>query len=182
MSIIDEAIKGNERYAENFQLGNLPMPPARKLAVVACMDARLMPDQILGFKTGDAHVIRNAGGIVTEDVIRSLIISHHLLGTEEFIIINHTDCGMLTFKDEQLRSRLQEETGLAPAEPAHFHAFTDLESNVREQVQRVKSHPWIPDSIPVRGFIYDVKTGRLNEVAATAPQTYSGYEQQSATG
>jgi carbonic anhydrase len=181
MSIIDETITANKRYAENFQLGNLPMPPARKLAVVACMDARLMPDQILGFKTGDAHVIRNAGGIVTDDVIRSLIISHHLLGTEEFIIINHTDCGMLTFKDEQLRSRLQEETGLAAPEPDHFHAFTDLEANVREQVQRVRSHPWIPDNIPVRGFIYDVKTGRLNEVPATTAPTYPGYQQPSAT-
>jgi carbonic anhydrase len=181
MSSINEAIKANERYSDSFQLGNLPVPPARKLAVVACMDARLMPDQILGFKTGDAHVIRNAGGIVTDDVIRSLIISHHLLGTEEFVIINHTDCGMLTFEDEHLRSTLEEQTGAAPAEPAHFHTFTDLEANVREQVQRVKSHPWIPDSIPVRGFIYDVKTGRLSEVPATAGSTYPSYQQQSAT-
>jgi carbonic anhydrase len=181
MSVTDETIKANERYAENFQLGNLPMPPARKLAVVACMDARLIPDQILGFKTGDAHVIRNAGGVVTDDVIRSLIISHRLLGTQEFIIINHTDCGMLTFKDEELRSRLKEETGVAASEPAHFHAFPDLEANVREGVRRVKAHPWIPDGIPVRGFIYDVRTGRLHEVPATAAPAYGGYEQPSAT-
>ncbi len=181
MSIIDDAIKANEKYSENFQLGNLPAQPARKLAVVACMDARLMPDQMLGFKTGDAHVIRNAGGIVTDDVIRSLIISHHLLGTEEFIIINHTGCGMLNLKDEELRSRLQEQTGAAAAEPAHFYSFTDLETNVREQMQRVRSHPWIPDSITVRGFIYDVKTGQLSEVQATAGSTQSSYGQQSAT-
>jgi carbonic anhydrase len=165
MSIIDEVVAASETYARNFNLGHLPMPPARKLAVVACMDARLMVDQILGLKTGDAHVIRNAGGIVTEDAIRSLIISHHLLGTQEFVIINHTDCGMLTFKDDELRTRLRKETGTATVAPVHFHAFSDLEENVREQIQRVKSHPWVPKEIAVRGFVYDVKTGRLEEVA-----------------
>ena len=142
------------------------MPPARKLAIVACMDARLTVEPALGLNTGDAHMIRNAGGIVTEDALRSLIISHHLLGTEEFIIINHTDCGMLTFKDADLRSRLLANTGTIAAEPKHFHAFSDLEENVRRQIERVKSHPWIPKHIPVRGFIYDVKTGRLGEVEA----------------
>jgi carbonic anhydrase len=165
MSTIDEVLRANESYAQNFTLGQLPLPPARKLAVVACMDARLMMDQILGLKAGDAHIIRNAGGIVTEDALRSLILSHHLLGTQEFVIINHTDCGMLTFKDEDVRARLQELTGTATVAPVHFHAFSNLEENVRQQIQKVTSHPWIPKQIPVRGFIYDVKTGRLQEVS-----------------
>jgi carbonic anhydrase len=173
MSIIDEVVAASENYARNFKLGDLPMPPARKLAVVACMDTRLMVDQILGLKTGDAHVIRNAGGIVTEDAIRSLIISHHLLGTQEFVIINHTDCGMLTFKDDELRARLRQETGIATVAPAHFHAFSDLEENVREQIQRVKSHPWVPKQIAVRGFVYDMKSGRLEEVAEARTGTAS---------
>jgi carbonic anhydrase len=166
MSKTDEVLQANENYSRNFKLGALPMPPARKLAIVACMDARLTVEPALGLKTGDAHIIRNAGGIVTEDALRSLIISHHLLGTEEFIIINHTDCGMLTFKDADLRSRLQASTGTVAAEPKHFHAFGDLEENVRRQIEKVKSHPWIPNHLPVRGFIYDVKTGRLGEVEA----------------
>jgi carbonic anhydrase len=166
VSIIDEALKANETYAQGFKHGHLPMPPARKLAVVACTDARLMVDQALGLKTGDAHVIRNAGGIVTEDAIRSLLISHYLLGTQEFAIINHTDCGMLTFKDEDLHSTLLQATGTAAVAPSHVHAFGDLQENVRQQIQKVKSHPWIPKDIPVRGFIYDVETGKLNEVAA----------------
>ena len=181
MSITDEAIKASESHSRNFQHGDLPMPPARKLAVVACMDARLMPDRVLGLDIGDAHVIRNAGGIVTEDALRSLIISHHLLGTQEIIILNHTDCGMLTFKDEDLHARLQEQTGVAPSAPVHFHTFSDLEANVRQQIQRVKSHPWIPDDIPVRGFIYDVRTGSLSEVPATVGQGNQSYEGQSAT-
>lgn len=165
MSVIEETLKANESYAKNFTLGHLPMPPGRKLAVVACMDARLTVEEVLGLKTGDAHIIRNAGGIVTEDVIRSLIISHHLLGTQEFILIHHTDCGMLTFKDEDLWTRLQEQTGTATVSPARFHAFSDLEADVRQQLQKVKSHPWIPGHIPVRGFIFDVKSGKLNEVS-----------------
>src|SRR5216684_8858599 len=163
MSVTDEVLRANETYARNFEFGQLPLPPARKLAVLACMDARLVPSQILGLKAGDAHVIRNAGGIVTEDALRSFILSHQLLGTQEFIIINHTDCGMLTFKDEDLRVQLQEKTGTATVAPVHFHAFRDPEENVRLQVQRVKSHPWIPKHISVRGFVYDVKTGRLHE-------------------
>ena len=164
MSIIEAVLESNQSYAKSFTLGDLPMPPARKLAVIACMDARLTVEEMLALKTGDAHIIRNAGGIVTEDALRSLIISHHLLGTQEFMIINHTDCGMLTFTDEELRAKLQQQTGTAA--PVHFHAFRDVEKNVLQQIQTVKSHPWIPKHIPVRGFVYDVKTGRLNEVSA----------------
>jgi carbonic anhydrase len=167
MSSTDDAVKANESYAQSFKLGALPIPPARKLAIVACMDARLTVEQLLGLKTGDAHIIRNAGGIATEDVIRSLIISHHLLGTQEFIIINHTDCGMLTFKDEELEAKLEAATNAAAVSPQRFYAFPDLEKNVRQQIQRVKSHPWIPANISVRGFIYDVKTGKLKEVVAS---------------
>ena len=164
MSVIEEVIVANEQYARTFTLGHLPLPPARKLAVVACMDARLTVEQVLGLKTGDAHIIRNAGGIVTEDAVRSLIISHHLLGTQEFVIINHTDCGMLTFRDDDLRAKLRELTGAAAVAPSLFHAFSSLVDNVREQIQRVRSHPWVPAHIPVRGFVYDVTSGRLHEV------------------
>lgn len=164
MTVIDERIKANKDYSKGFELGNLPIPPARKLAVVACMDARLTVENILGLKTGDAHIIRNAGGIVTEDALRSLIISHYLLGTQEFMIINHTDCGMLTFKDEDLKARLQKETHKTAVVPEAFYAFRDLEENVREQISKIKSHPWMPKDVPVRGFIYDVKSGKLNEV------------------
>ncbi len=166
MSVIDEVLRANSRYAEDFKLGHLPMPPARKLGVVVCMDARLTVEQVLGLKTGDAHIIRNAGGIVTEDVIRSLLISHYLLGTEEWMIINHTDCGMLTFKDDELLARLREEWETTAVSPTHFHAFSDVEANVLQQMQKVQSHPWVPSDIPVRGFVYDVKTGELSEVAA----------------
>jgi carbonic anhydrase len=164
MSVIDEVLSANEAYSRNFRLGHLPMPPARKLAIVACMDARLSVEQILGLQTGDAHIIRNAGGIVTDDALRSLLISHYLLGTREFAIINHADCGMLTFKDEELRARLQGQTGTAAVAPAHFHAFTNVEENVRQQIQKLKSHPWIPREIPIRGFVYNEKTGRLKEI------------------
>ena len=166
MSVIEETLKANESYTQSFQLGDLPMPPGRKLAVVACMDARLTVEEVLGLKTGDAHIIRNAGGIVTEDAMRSLIISHHLLGTQEIMLIHHTDCGMLTFKDEELQAKLQQQTGTATVAPARFHAFSDLEGDVRQQIQKIKSHPWLPKDIPVRGFIYDVKSGQLNEVTA----------------
>ncbi len=170
MSVTDEVVKANESYAQNFTQGHLPLPPARRLAVVACMDARLMVSEALGLSVGDAHVIRNAGGLVTEDALRSLIISHHLLGTQEFVIINHTDCGMLTFQDDDLRGKLRQETGTATDTPSHFHAFGDLEENVRRQIEKVQAHPWIPKQIPVRGFIYDVKTGKLNEVLASQEQ------------
>jgi carbonic anhydrase len=168
MSVTAEVLKADEAYAHDFKLGHLSMPPSRKLAILACMDARLTVEQFCGLKTGEAHIIRNAGGIATEDALRSLIISHHLLGTQEFIVINHTDCGMATFKDAALRKQLEQNTGSYPVVPAHFHAFADLEENLRIQVERIKSHPWIPRHIPVRGFVYDVKTGRLHEVVEAA--------------
>ena len=166
MNVIDEVLKANEDYSRNFTSGNLPMPPGRKLAVVACMDARLVISRMLGLKEGDAHVIRNAGGIVDDDALRSLIISHRLLGTQEFMLIHHTDCGMLTFKDDDLRARLRQETNTVAVSPSRFYSFSDLEADVREQIAKLKSHPWIPKSIAVRGFIFDVKTGRLKEVLA----------------
>jgi carbonic anhydrase len=168
MSTIDALLAHNEAWARTFALGHLPIPPARKLAVVACMDARLTVERVFGLDTGDAHIIRNAGGIVTDDVLRSLVISHHLLGTEEVAIVNHTDCGMVTFSDEELEARLERETGHAAIAPARFYAFKDLEENVRTQMRRIRSHPWVPSRVGIRGFIYDVKTGRLREVTAGA--------------
>ena len=166
MSATDEVLRANESYARAFSLGSLPKPPARKLAVLACMDARLSVEQFLGLQTGDAHIIRNAGGVVTEDALSSLLISHHLLGTQEFLIINHTDCGMLSFSDEELRSRLESSTGTAAVVPACFYSFRDVEENVRRQMQRLRSHPWIPSQVSVRGFVYEVETGRLRDVAS----------------
>lgn len=167
MSAIDTVMEANQRYSEGFKQGGLPGRPTRfKLAVVTCMDCRLHVSKLLGLELGDAHIIRNAGGIVTEDVLRSLIVSCHIAETQEVMIINNTKCGMLTFKDEDLTARLQQETGKVPVAPARFYAFTDLEENVHEQIRKVRSHPWIPESIPVRGFIYDVDTGRLSEVSA----------------
>jgi carbonic anhydrase len=164
LSVADELLKANEEFARNFKLGELSVRPKRHVAVLACMDSRILFEHCLGLKPGDAHMIRNAGGIATDDAIRSLIVSHHLLDTQEFIIINHTDCGLLKVREDDLRARLAEKMGVVASEPAHFHAFDDLEANVREQMRRVKTHPWIPKHIPVRGFIYDVKTGRLMEV------------------
>jgi carbonic anhydrase len=169
MSVTDEVLAANQQYAGKFNQGSLAMPPARRLAVLACMDARLTIEQLLGLKTGDAHIIRNAGGIATVDALRSLIISHHLLGTQEFVVINHTDCGMLTFEDSELLSKLEKQTGTAVIAPVHFHAFKDVAENVRRQVTRIKSHPYIPKHIPVRGFVYDVKTGKLEEVSSERP-------------
>ena len=168
MSVIDETLSANESYSKSFTLNHLPMPPARKLAVVACMDARLTVEKILGLKTGDAHIIRNAGGILTDDALRSLIISHHLLGTQEFMFIHHTDCGMLTFKDDELAAKLRQTTGTAAVAPTRFHAFSSLEDDVRQQLEKARWHPWIPKGIPIRGFIYDVKTGKLTEVKEKA--------------
>jgi carbonic anhydrase len=165
MSIIDEVLEANTGYAREFDLGLLPGRPVRKLAVVSCMDCRMTVEQILGLQSGDAHIIRNAGGMVTEDVLRSLLISHYMLGVEEIMIINHTQCGMMTFQDEELRLKLQAQTGTATITPSGFWAFRSLEDHVREQIQKLTSHPWIPDTLPIRGFIYDVKTGKLNEVA-----------------
>jgi carbonic anhydrase len=165
MSAIDDVRQANRRFAQDFRLGQLPMRPAKKLAVVACMDARLSIEPALGLETGDAHIIRNAGGIVTEDAIRSLLISHYLLGTEEWMIVNHTECGMLTLKEDELVAKLRAQSDTTAITPIHFHAFRDLEENVRHQMQKVRSHPWVPNNIVVRGFIYDVRTGALNEVA-----------------
>ncbi len=164
MGAIDDVLEANETYARNFALGHLSSPPVRRLAVVSCMDARLDIPRILGLEPGEAHIIRNVGGIADESAIRSLIISERLLGTREFMFIHHTDCGMLSFRDEELAARLRKETGAAAVAPSRFYAFSDLEEDVREQVQKVKSHPWISKNILIRGFIYDVKTGKLREV------------------
>jgi carbonic anhydrase len=166
LSVADELLKANEQFVKNFNLGDLAVRPRRRLAVLACMDSRILFERCLGLKPGDAHMIRNAGGIATEDALRSLIVSHHLLDTQEFIIINHTDCGLLKVREDELKTRLAKKMGTGAGAPAHFHAFDDLEENVREQLRRVKSHPWIPKHIPVRGFVYDVKTGALSEVEA----------------
>jgi len=167
LSVADELLKANQEFVKNFNLGDLAVQPRRHVAVLACMDSRILFERCLGLKPGDAHMIRNAGGIATEDALRSLIVSHHLLDTQEFIIINHTDCGLLKVREDELKKRLAEKMGTPFGAPAHFHAFDDLEENVRQQIQRVKSHPWIPKHIPVRGFVYDVKTGALTEVEAS---------------
>jgi carbonic anhydrase len=164
MDVIDEVLEAGRAHAGGFSHGVAHACPARGLIVVACMDARMHIEEMLGLEPGDAHILRNAGGIVTEDVLRSVVISQRLLGTRAIMIINHTDCGMLTFKDEELRQRLRRETGAAAVAPSCFHAFGSLEENVREQIQRVRSHPWIWPETPVRGFVYDVRTGRLDEV------------------
>ena len=164
LSVADDLLTANEVFARSFDLGDLNVRPRRHAAVLACMDSRILFEHCLGLRPGDAHMIRNAGGIATEDAIRSLLVSHHLLDTQEFIIINHTDCGLLKVKEYELRAELTKKMGVVASEPAHFYAFDDLEQNVREQVRKVKAHPWIPKQIPVRGFIYDVKTGKLREV------------------
>jgi carbonic anhydrase len=169
MGIYEENLAANQQYAEKFALGHLPMPPARKLAVVACMDARLTVEQFLGLKTGDAHIIRNAGGLVTEDALRSLIISSHLLGTRTCYVIQHTDCGMLTFTDEKLREKLKTETG-HDASHLHFHSFSDVEKSVKKQLQTIRSNPFLPRDIDVHGFIYDVRSGKLSEIRETAEE------------
>jgi carbonic anhydrase len=166
MSVTDELLRNNEAYAASFDKGHLGMPPTKKVAVVACMDARLQPNRILGLEEGEAHVIRNAGGVVTDDEIRSLAISQRLLGTEEIILMHHTDCGMLTFTDEDFRRSLQEEVGIKPSWATE--AFSDLEEDVRQSVARIKASPFIPHKDGVRGFIYEVETGRLREVGAPA--------------
>ena len=162
MSATDELLQNNARYAESFDKGDLPLPPARGLAVVACMDARLDIHKLLGLDEGDAHVIRNAGGVVSDDAIRSLVISQRLLGTREIIIIQHTDCGMLTFRDDDVKDAIEADTGLRPS--FAMEAFGDLEENVRQSIRRVKANPFIPVKESVRGFVYDCATGRLNEV------------------
>jgi carbonic anhydrase len=166
MSVTDELLRNNEAYAASFDKGHLGMPPTKKVAVVACMDARLQPNRILGLEEGEAHVIRNAGGVITDDEIRSLAISQRLLGTEEVILMHHTDCGMLTFTDEDFRRSLQDEVGIKPSWAPE--AFSDLEDDVRQSIARIKASPFIPHKDAVRGFIYEVETGRLREVSAPA--------------
>ncbi|MDQ6751682.1 MAG: carbonic anhydrase [Actinomycetota bacterium] len=163
MSQTDELLANNQAYAETFDKGDLPLPPARKVAIVTCMDARLSPYVMLGLTEGDAHVIRNAGGVVTDDEIRSLAISQRLLGTEEIILIHHTDCGMLTFTDDDFRAQVQEDTGIKPHWAAE--AFADLDEDVRQSIARVKASPFIPRTDAVRGFVYEVETGKLREVS-----------------
>ena len=162
MGITDEVIANNERYAKDFDKGDLPIPPAKGLAVVACMDARLDPHQILGLERGDAHVIRNAGGVVTDDEIRSLAISQHLLGTTEIVLIHHTDCGMLTFTDDEFADKLEEAAGERPTWSPE--SFSDLEQDVRDSIKRITDSPFIPNKDSVRGFVYEVESGKLREV------------------
>jgi carbonic anhydrase len=162
MTVIEELLKNNEAYARNFKKGSLPMPPGKRIAVLACMDARLDTHRLLGLDEGDAHVIRNAGGVVTDDVIRSLVISQRLLGTTEIVLIHHTDCGMLTFKDDEVKARIEADTGIRPG--FALEAFPDLAADVRQSIARIKASPFVPHKEAVRGFIYDVKTGRLSEV------------------
>jgi carbonic anhydrase len=162
MTVTDDLIRNAGTYAETFDRGDLPLPPAKHVAVVACMDARLNVYGLLGLQEGDAHVIRNAGGVVTDDEIRSLSISQRLLGTKEIILIHHTDCGMLTFGDDEFRHQIQADTGIKPEWAAE--AFDNLEVDVRQSIARIQASPFIPLKDNVRGFIYDVKTGRLNEV------------------
>lgn len=158
---MDRFLQANEHYANQFSKGGLPMPPGCQVAVVACMDARLDPARILGLEEGDAHVIRNAGGRA-DDAIRSLVISQQLLGTREIIVIHHTDCGMLTFTDDQLRQKVREDLGAATAMP--FLSFPDLEQSVRDDVRALHDSPLLLKNVPIRGFIYDIRTGRLREV------------------
>ena len=164
MAVIDELLGNNARYAEGFDKGDLPIPPGRGLAIVACMDARLNVPALLGIGEGDAHVIRNAGGVVGDDAIRSLVISQRLLGTREVMLIHHTDCGMLTFRDDEVKDAIEADTGLRPS--FALEAFGDLEGDVRQSMARIRANPFVPHKDAVRGFVYDCATGRLNEIAA----------------
>jgi carbonic anhydrase len=162
MTVTDDLLQNNARYAAGFDKGDLPLPPATGVAVVACMDARLHVSKILGLEEGDAHIIRNAGGAVTDDAIRSLAISQRLLGTREIVLVHHTDCGMLTFTDDGFRRQIQEETGVRPEWAAE--AFPDLDDDVRQSIARVKASPFVPHKENVRGFVYEVESGKLREV------------------
>ena len=163
MSSTDTFVSNAGHYAEHFDKGDLPLPPASHVAVVACMDARLNPYGVLGLSEGDAHVIRNAGGVVTDDVIRSLTISQRLLATTEIILIHHTDCGMLTFHDDDFKDSIEQDTGIRP--PWAAEAFGDLDADVRQSIARIKASPFIPRKDAVRGFVYEVETGKLREVS-----------------
>ena len=162
MSNTDELLRNAESYAAGFEKSDLPLPPARKIAVLACMDARVNPYGLLGLQEGDAHIIRNAGGVVTDDEIRSLSISQRLLGTEEIVLIHHTDCGMLTFTDDEFKRSVQDDVGIKPEWAAE--AFPDLDEDVRQSIARIQASPFIPRKDSVRGFVYEVETGRLREV------------------
>jgi carbonic anhydrase len=163
VSSTDELLANNENYVAAFDKGDLPLPPAKKVAVIACMDARLSVYGMLGLTEGDAHVIRNAGGVVTDDEIRSLAISQRLLGTEEIILIHHTDCGMLTFTDDEFKAAIEKDTGIKPTWAAE--AFPDLDADVRQSIARIKASPFVPNKDSIRGFVYEVETGRLREVS-----------------
>lgn len=164
MSVIDELLDNNARYADTFSKGDLPLPPGRNLAIVACMDARLDPHRMLGLEEGDAHVIRNAGGVVSDDAIRSIVISQRLLGTREIMLIHHTDCGMLTFRDDDVKDSIEADTGLRPS--FALEAFGDLDQDIRQSIARIKTSPFVPNKDHIRGFVYDCATGRLKEVSA----------------
>src|SRR5260370_7995277 len=166
MSVTDDLLKNNEAYARSFNAGNLPLPPAKKLFVWACMDAGLHVSGIVGLEEGDAHVFRSAGGAATTDAIRSLTISQRLLGTDEVILIHHTDCGMLTFKDDEVSAQIEEDTGIRPA--FKLEAFSNLEKDVRQSIARIKASPFVPRKDKIRGFVYDATSGRLSEVAVTS--------------
>ena len=163
MSVTDELLRNAERYAEKFDKGGLPMPPGKQVAVVACMDARLSPYGVLGLQEGEAHVIRNAGGVVTDDVVRSLTISQRLLGTREINLIHHTDCGMLTFNDDQVKDQILADTGIRPS--FALEAFPDVDQDVRQSMARIQASPFIPHKDAVRGFVYEVEKGTLREVS-----------------
>ena len=163
MTATDDVLKNNAQYAESFDKADLPLPPALNMAVVACMDARLDTHKLLGIQEGDAHVIRNAGGVVTDDVIRSLVISQRLLGTTEVVLIHHTDCGMLTFRDDDVKDAIQSDTGLRPS--FAMEAFGSLEGDVRQSISRIKASPFVPAKDRIRGFVYDCASGRLNEIS-----------------
>jgi carbonic anhydrase len=162
MSVTDELLANNEGYAAQFTKGDLPLPPGKGVAILACMDARLDPARALGLEEGDAHVIRNAGGVATDDAIRSLTISQRLLGTTEIILIHHTDCGMLTFRDDEVKAQIAADTGIRP--PFALEAFDDLDADVRQSMARIQASPFVADKSSIRGFVYDVATGRLREV------------------
>jgi carbonic anhydrase len=164
MTVVEEFLKANENYAASFQKGDLPMPPARKVAILTCMDARIDPARVLGLEEGDAHVVRNAGGRASDDAIRSLIISEQLLGTGTVLVIHHTDCGMLTFSNEDLRDKLQDEFHTS-ADEIDFLPFKDLEQSVRDDITTLKNSSFIPDTISISGFIYDVHSGKLLPVS-----------------
>jgi carbonic anhydrase len=166
MTVTDQFLANNESYAAGFGKGDLAAPQATQVAVLACMDSRLDPARALGLEEGDAHVIRNAGGVVTDDAIRSLAISQRLLGTKEIILIHHTDCGMLTFTDDEVKAQIEQDTGIRP--PFALESFKDVDADVRQSIARIAASPFVPDKSRVRGFVYDVKTGKLREVSKRA--------------